>query len=414
MMKGEMWFICKDAAPLSESGIFFRTLKQAQYFQSKGYTVKIICSDWVHNTQICHKAESFLKSEIHDNVEYIFLKSLYYGNSGLKRLVSYVKFAFDIKKLLKVMPKPDVIIHTSRIPFDYHICNFARKCKAKYIMDVSDLWPRDLGENGYLPKDGWCLRFLYQIERRLYSKADHVVFSIEGGPDYIKEKGWDKQSNNGPIDLAKVHYVNTGLDLQEFNDRYEINQIDDSDLNDPNTFKVIYLGTMRDSNDVGQIIETAKYLSDYKDIKFLLYGDGPDRQMLENCVNNEQITNVVLKDKWVTPPFVPYILKKSSLNLLNYMKGWAPYGGSMNKMFMAMAAGKPILCNAGMGYSPIRKYHIGTDKYLATPKEYAEAILTYYKLDKVEYETLCNNCKRAAEDFDCYKLIKNMETYCGL
>ena len=87
---------------------------------------------------------------------------------------------------------------------------------------------------------------------------------------------------------------------------------------------------------------------------------------------------------------------------------------AMPGTFMAMAAGKPILCNAGMGYSPIRKYHIGTDKYLATPKEYAEAILTYYKLDKVEYETLCNNCKRTAEDFDCYKLIKNMETYCGL
>lgn len=410
----EMWFICKDAAPLSESGIFFRTLKQAQYFQTKGYSVKIICSNWVHNTNICHGNEKIWTSEVHDGIEYIFLKSLYYGNSGIKRFLSYVKFAADISKLLKDLPKPDVIVHTSRIPFDYQIYTFARKCKAKYIMDVSDLWPAEFNKNGYLRKESIILKLLYQVEKNLYSKADHVVFSFEGGKDYIIDHKWDKQNNGGPIDLAKVHYVNTGVDLKEFYSRKDLNKVEDKDINATDTFKVVYLGTMRESNDIGQIIDAAQCLKGNDNIVFLLYGDGPEREKLEERVAKEGITNVKFKDKWVTPEYVPYILTHSSVNLLNYMKGGAQYGGSMNKMFMAIASGKPIICNVGMGYSPIRKFNIGIDRSFDTPTEYADAIMSFYNMGQEEYDNLCSNCRKAAEDFDCNKLIAHMEEACEL
>lgn len=409
-----MWFICKDAAPLSESGIFFRTLKQAQYFQAKGYSVKIICSNWVHNTNICHGIDKVWTSEVHDNIEYVFLKSLYYGNSGVKRLLSYVKFATDISKLLKDLPKPDVIVHTSRIPFDYHIYTFARKCKAKYIMDVSDLWPWELEHGGVLWKRTPLLKIFYKVEQILYAKADHVVFSMEGGPDYVRSHGWDKQEHDGPIDMKKIHYVNTGLDYKEFCDRLVKNTMHDKDLLDVDTFKVVYLGSIRPANDVRQLVDAAKCLKDNGRIKILIYGNGPERDPLEKLAEVEKLTNVVFKDKWVKPEFVPFILSHASLNLLNYMKGWAPYGGSMNKMFMAMASGKPILCNAGMGYSLIRKYDIGIDQYFATSQEYAEAIASFANMGQDEYQALCERCKRAASDFNTFNLVEQFEKYCDL
>ena len=412
--KGFMWFICKDAAPLSESGIFFRTLKQAQYFQNKGYDVKIICSDWVHNTDICHQAANGWASEVHDGVEYIFVKSLYYGKSNVKRLVSYVLFARSIFKLVKVMQKPDVIVHTSRIPFDYQIYKFAKKCRAKYIMDVSDLWPWELEHGGILGKNNPLLEFFYSIEKKLYSKADHVVFSVEGGPDYVCAHGWDKQGHNGPIDLNKIHYVNTGLDYKEFVERQAKYVLDDQDLCNPDTFKVVYLGSIRPANDVRQLVEAARCLKDNESIKILIYGNGPEREPLEKLVESEHLTNVLFKDNWVKPEYVPFILSHASLNLLNYMKGWAPYGGSMNKMFMAMASGKPILCNAGMGYSPIRKYNIGVDQYFATSQEYAEAIASFAGLSQEEYQALCERCKAVAADFNTFDLVEQFEKYCDL
>lgn len=412
--KGIMWFICKDAAPLAESGMFFRTLKQAQFFQQNGYDVKIICSNWVHNTEICHKTQGLWKSEKHDNIEYIFLKSMYYGNNNIKRMLSYILFANDIFYLLKDFEKPQVIVHTSRIPFDYKIYKFARKCKAKYIMDVSDLWPWELEHNNVLGKNNPILKFFYTIERKLYTKADNVVFSCEGGPDYIYAHGWDLQKNKGPIDMEKVHYVNTGLDYVEFSERLSKNYFEDKDLLDETTFKVIYLGSIRLVNNLIQLIDAAKCLLPYGKIKILIYGDGPDRLMLEKKVQNEHITNVLFKQKWVTPEYVPFILSRASLNLLNYTKGWAPYGGSMNKMFMAIASGKPILCNAGMGYSPIRSYNLGIDRYFPTSQEYAEGILSFYKMENTEYEQLCQNCIKAAADFDCFKLARNLKQYCNL
>lgn len=412
--KGIIWFVCKDAAPLSESGIFFRTLKQAQYFQNQGYRVKIICSNWVHNSEVCHKTENGWGSEVHDDVEYVFVDSLYYGKSNVKRLASYVLFARCIFKLLKVMDKPDVIVHTSRIPFDYQIYSFAMKCKAKYIMDVSDLWPWELEHNSVLSKNNLILKLFYKIERRLYSMADHVVFSMEGGPDYIRAHGWDKQEHNGPIDIEKVHYVNTGLDYKEFCERLECYSIDDADLLAEDTFKVVYLGSIRPANDVRQLVEAAKCLRDNGRIKILIYGNGPERQPLEKLVETEELTNVIFKDMWVKPEFVPFILSHASLNLLNYMKGWAPYGGSMNKMFMAMASGKPILCNAGMGFSPIRKYNIGVDRYFATSQEYAEAIASFANMSQDEYRVLCERCRSAATEFNTFDLVEQFEEFCEL
>jgi len=409
-----IWFICKDAAPLSESGSFFRTLKQAQYFRQKGYDVKIICSDWVHNTEICHKTNGLWKTETHDNVAYVFLKSMYYGKSNTRRLISYILFAKDVVKLLNFLKKPQVIIHTSRIPFDYQIFKFARKCKAKYIMDVSDLWPWELEHQGVLSKNNPLLILFYRIERNLYAKADEVVFSFQGGPDYIRDRKWDKQDHDGPIDLNRVHYVNTGLDREEFNDYLKRFRIDDVELLDKDTFKVVYLGSIRRANNVTQLLSAAKCLRDNIKIKFLIYGDGPDRDALEKRVVDEGLVNVVFKDKWIRPQYVPFVLTQASLNILNYMKGWAPYGGSMNKMFMAIASGKPVLCNAGMGYSPIREYEIGIDQEFENSQDYANAILHFFNMSNLEYESMCDRCKRASLDFDAAKLNEKFAKYCKL
>ena len=50
---------------------------------------------------------------------------------------------------------------------------------------------------------------LLLIEKCLYQKADEIVFSMEGGKDYIIEKGWDLESG-GKIDLKKVR-ISSGV-----------------------------------------------------------------------------------------------------------------------------------------------------------------------------------------------------------
>ena len=411
--KGIIWFVNKDCAPIEEYGTHLRTVKQAQFFQSKGYDVKVVCSARVHNTTINHVCHGSYKEEVCDGVPFLFVKTLGYKSNGPKRVLAYLLFSFNVFRLIRKYPHPNVIVHTSRIPFDYLVYRFAKRTKTKYILDITDFWPMEIEHFGFLSPDGIILKWFYNIEKKLYSDADHVVFSLIGYAKYLQDKQWTVEQG-GNVDLKKTHYVNNGVDLKEFEEDLKHYQIDDKDLQDPSTFKVIYLGSIRQANNLYSLIEAAKELSYYQDIKILVYGDGPERSMLEEKVQSENIGNVIFKQKWIELKYVPYVLSRANVNLLNYAANWAPYGGSMNKMIMSFASGKPIVCNAGMGYSPIRDRNLGIDKVFKSSKEYAEAISSIYRLPESEYAAMCKRVRETAKDFDTPLLCQKFQEYCDL
>lgn len=410
-----IWLINKDSAPIEEYGTHLRTFKQAQYFQSKGFEVKILCSSIVHNTNIDHleREKGFCREEIHNGIPFVFIKSLKYNSNGIKRILGYVAFSFNVFRLKNKTKKPNIIIHTSRIPFDILIYFLAKRIKAKYILDITDLWPMQFERLNYLSSKNFMLKAFYWIEKKLYAKADYTVFSMGGCYNYIKEKKWDVD-NGGIINLNKIHYINNGVDLKEFEQNLAEYSINDIDLNNENTFKIIYLGSIRLANNVSQIIDVANNLKEYKDIQFLIYGDGTEREDLEIRCKEENIHNVIFKDKWIKPKYVPYVLSKASINILNYETGSGVYGGSMNKMFMSFASGKPIVCNAGMNYSLISKNNLGIDKEFESIEEYSNAILNIYNLDKNDYQFMCERVKQTSLEFDLYNLSEKFSKLCEI
>lgn len=411
--KGIIWFINKDCAPIEEFATLQRTVKQAQYFQAQGYEVKIVCSARVHNRGINHIKKGLYVEEEYDGVPFLFVKTTAYKDNGFKRILSYTLFAYSVFCLRNKFEHPTVVVHTSRIPFDFYILKFVKRVKAKYIIDITDLWPRNFATVGLVSHNNIFLKFLYQFEKKFYEKADHVVFSMEGYKDYLREKKWDLESG-GSIDLAKTHYVNNGIDLREIEENMKVYKIDDKDLEDESLFRVIYLGSIRQANHLDFLIDAAKELKGNPNIKVLVYGDGPDRELLEKRVSSEHIDNVIFKQKWIEIQYVPYVLSKAGINLLNYSKGWGHYGGSMNKMMMSYAIGKPIVCNVGMRYSPIRDNNLGIDRCFESSKEYADALLEIYNLPKDEYTAMCKRVKETAKEYDMPVLCQKFEEYCEL
>jgi len=302
--------------------------------------------------------------------------------------------------------KPDVISLYSSIPFSNVVYYLAKKYNAKLFLEVVDLWPEVFFSLGLISKYNPLLWLAYRNEKWIYGKADKIIFSMEGGADYIKEKKWDSESG-GPINLNKVKHINNGVDLNDFNTNLTKYSLDDQDLNDNNIFKIVYLGSIRQANGVHLILDAAKKLSRIKDIKFLIYGDGPERINLKNRIINENISNVILKQEWVEIKYVPYILSKSSLNLLNYSKNSIfRFGGSQSKFFQYMASGKPICSNVEMAYCLISKFNLGIAKDFENATEYSEAILRIYNMPKIEYDQLCNNTILASKTYD-YEYLTN-------
>lgn len=386
-----------------------QTIKLAQYLGQQGYDVKIFASSVMHNMDInLIEDRAAYVEKSYGNVHFVHVNTLLYGKSRVKRIISALQFRHKVAKYSCNFPKPDVIIHVPGFLLGYKIANLAKKLKAKYISQVLDLYPESIVELGVLGRNNPIIKALRWYEKRMYIKADEHIFSQEGGRDYIIEQGWDKE-NGGPIDLSTVHYINNGVDLKDFEYNKEHYTIDDADLLDTSVKKVMYLGSIRLANNVMQLVKAAEVLMARNDIKFIIYGNGDERPVLEDYCKEHGLHNVLFKDKWVEPKYVPYIVSQADVHALNYMPGgFGHYGGSQSKSFQYMASGKPICCNIRMAYCPITKFNIGVAKEFQSPEEYAQAILSLVDMPQVEYDAMCMRAKEAAKQYDYEYLTSKM------
>jgi glycosyltransferase involved in cell wall biosynthesis len=412
MAKKTIWLINVYAMP-PEYEQRIQTLKRAQYLYNNGYEVYIIGGSFLHNTSINLISDKRLYlANKYDGINFIHIRNTSYTNSKILRIYSLIEFYIRLFSVSKFVKKPDVISLCAAIPFSNIVYYLAKRLKAKLVLDVVDLWPESFVALGLLSKYNPILWFAYKAEKWIYRKAEKIVFSMEGGADYIKEKKWDTESG-GPINLNKVKYINNGVDLNDFNNNKNNFTIDDADLNNESLFKIIYLGSIRLANGVELILDAAKYLEHIPNIKFLIYGNGPERNNLQKRIESENIKNVILKQEWVELKYVPYILTKSSLNLLNYTKNPIfKFGGSQSKSFQYMASGKPICSNIKMAYCPINKFNLGIAKEFNNAKEYSDAILSIYNLSESNYQELCNNALLASKKYDYEYLTNKYIEYC--
>lgn len=405
-----VWIVNHYAIPPSMGGLV-RHYYFSKYLQKKGHSVKIFTSSKIHNTDInMIRDKSLYREEMEDGVEYTFVRSRDYKGNGMDRVINMMDLPFKTWKAMKRFykrEKPDVIYTSSP---DLFVALFAllfgRKHKIPVVVEVRDLWPESIVEYNGMSRKNPIIQVLYQLEKWIYKRADQLIFTMEGGKDYIQDKGWNKM-----IDLNKINHVNNGVDLKEYINDIEKYQFQDKDLDDPSMFKVVYVGSVRKANNIGLLVRVGKELRKRNNnrIKIIIYGDGTDKEILEKECKNQNLSNVVFKGK-VDKKYVPYILSKSNLNILNYKQAatWK-YGGSQNKQFEYLASGRPICSNVKMGYSIIRNNHCGIEDNIRNAEKYASIIEGYSNMDEEEYKKECENATKAAEKYEYEHLTDEIE-----
>lgn len=401
-----IWIINQYNAP-PEYGHLNRHYYIGKYLKRARYSPIVFVGSKIHNSSIqMIKDNSYYK--IYDNYEYpyVFIKTCDYSKSRRKRVYSMFEFYKNLIRATADFDKPDVIIGSSPHPLAaIAAIKLAKKHNCISVVEIRDLWPESFVAYNVVKKNNPLLKPLYAGEKWIYKKADKLIFTMEGGKDYIIEKGWDKQ-HGGLIDLNKVYHINNGVDLEIFDYNRDNYVLEDVDLNSEETFKVIYTGSIRKANNLEIIINTAEYLQKKhtNNIKFLLYGDGDERKILENKCKHENIKNVVFKGK-VDKKYIPYIVSKSNLNIVNYSYHdiWK-YGGSQNKVFEYLAAGRPILSTITMGYDVIKKYNAGISLRDQSSESIGNAIINISRMHATDYNKMCDNARCAAQNYD-YKLL---------
>lgn len=385
----------------------------AENLIKQGYNATVFCANTFHNkTEYIDTGRKKYSTDIIDEIPFVFVKTTTALGNGIDRVKNMTLFYFNLfsvaKEYAKLNGKPDVILASSVHPLTMVAgIQIAKKLGVPCICEVRDLWPEAIFSfNKAREKSllGWGLT---AGEHWIYKKADALIFTKEGDTDYIREKKWDT-GQGGDIDLGKCHYINNGVDLEAFEILSSENKVIDADLS-ADKFNVVYVGAIRPVNNVGNILDAATILKDDKEIQFLIYGDGNQKEMLEKRMTDENLTNVKIKG-FVNKRSIPYILSRSSVNLLNYSQtqyNWTR-GNSSNKLFEYMGSGKPIISTVKMGYSIIDKYKCGIELENSTPEELANAILEIKKIPNEKYKAMAQNAKNGAKDFDFKQLTRKL------
>ena len=411
----KIWLINQYNMP-PEYGHLNRHFNFGKYLKRMGHEPTVFVGSFLHNTKIqMIEDDSTIRKYENADYPYYFIKTCDYSSSKLKRIFAMYEFYKNLLKAVKSFDKPDAILGSSAHPLAaVASIKLAKRFGCQSIVEVRDLWPESFVAYGIVSRKNPLLRLLYAGEKWIYKNADKLVFTMEGGKDYIIEQGWDSDQG-GSIEINKVHHINNGVDLEVFNYNKENYQFEDEDLENSTTFKVIYAGSIRLVNNVKSIVDAAFEIKKLgvENIKFIIYGDGSDRASLEQYCNDNRIDNVVFKG-FVEKKYIPYILSKSDLNIIHFEQNKIKkYGASLNKMFEYFASGKPTLSDCEFGYDLINKYKCGFVIDNADAKRMAKEIIRINELDVAQYNVLCANASSAAEDYDFINLSNNLVEILG-
>nr|WP_283246159.1 glycosyltransferase family 4 protein [Zhenhengia yiwuensis] len=391
----------------------------AEKLINKGYKPTIFCANTYHNTEefIDTSNKKYVIDTV-DNIPYVFVKTTVAIGNGIDRIKNMVIFYINLilvaRRYAKQYEKPDVILASSVHPLTMIAgIQIAKKLKVPCICEIRDLWPEAIFAFNKAKEKSLLGKILVLGEHWIYKKADALIFTKEGDTDYVKEKKWDTVQG-GDIDLAKCYYINNGVDFERFIKSIANDKVEDKDL-ESHKFNVVYTGAIRPVNNVGNLLDTAKLLKDEHNIQFLIYGDGNQKEMLEKRIRDEGLINVKMKG-YINKKYIPYILSKSSVNILNYSQSqynWTR-GNSSNKLFEYMASGKPIISTVKMGYCILEKYNCGISLNESTPEELAKAILKIKHMSNEEYINIGDNALAGVKEFDfsvlTNKLIEVIES----
>ena len=354
----------------------------------KGHEVAAITSNINYKTsKPKYKSNRFKPVRIYHNgldIFYVYSTGNFQG-SFLKRVVYYISFLAFSLTALRWINKADVVYAVST-PLSVGVLGyiFCKIFKAKFIFEVTDLWPDVFIEMGLL-KNRLILNTLRKMELFCYRKANKIIALGKGIQERIQKRVVDKD---------KVHIITNGVDESLFSldrdDLVELKEIKKTyGLEDK--FICMYLGAHGLYNSLHTIIHTANLLKDDEDIRFVLIGDGDQKNRLQEMVRNYKLHNVIF-----IPPIprkkAPTWLKVSDVFLLPNLKGKFYEMNLQNKFFDFLASARPIIF-AGKGNSADIMEDSGAGK-IVEPEDYlsvASAINEMKSLSQHERDTIGKN-----------------------
>lgn len=392
---------------LPEHGPMNRHYNFGRQMREMGHEPVVFVGSHPHNSdvQLLEGPEKYRVFQ-EEPFPWVLVKTCQYGKSRKKRILSMFQYYINAKRAAKYAAerygKPDAVLGSSAHPLAALLAvRLGKRYGCRSAVEIRDLWPESIVAYGIAGPHNPAVVALRILEKWLYRHADAVIFTQEGAYDYIVEQGWERE-----IPRSKVHYINNGVDLKAFDYSKEHDRIEDPDLEDPDTYKVVYTGALRDGNrQIYALFDAIRLMQgeEFRQYRFFIYGSGGLLPDLERRCREEGYHNVFLKG-FVDKRYIPYILSKCDLNILNCQEiEMTKYGGSQNKLFDYLASGHPVISGEGGRYSIIRQNGCGISRVFSSPEELVAAIR-----ELKEHPVPAAHIRSVAGQYDFQKLTEKL------
>ncbi len=383
-----------------------RSYEFARYFVEQGHSVTMITSG-VENTEFpVADGQRYTRYEA-DGIEIISIAAAYNdplmgtGMRGWRRMLKFYQFAGLATRVGKQLDKPDIVFAT-HTPLTIGLAGaaIAEHFSVPFVFEVRDLWPDALVNLGAVTNPA-AIWWLSRMAKRIYAKADHIVALSPGMKQGIVRAG---------TPAGKVTVIPNSSDLDLFRP-----DVDGSTsrcrLGLGDRFAAVYFGAMGLANGLDYAIEAARILRERgrADIVIVLHGDGGKRIELQQMANDYGLENVVFSDLVPDKTEVARIVATCNVCMTIYRAAkehtWSP-----NKMFDALAAGKPVLINVpGWLGETIENNNCGKEIDAQNPTALADALEELAARPELCRKMGQNARALAEREFDRTKLAVRLE-----
>ncbi|MBP7498127.1 MAG: glycosyltransferase family 4 protein [Bacteroidales bacterium] len=282
----------------------------------KGYEKKWYCTEKIDAIQI-HRCKIYVSS----------------NRDIISRLLNY--FSFVITSLfigLIKIRKQDFILCESPPLFLGITALLLKKAKgAKLIFNVSDLWPESAEKLGII-NNKFLLNISYMLEEYLYRHSHLITCQTQGIVNNIAKRIKDK----------RIWWFRNGIDFSFFNPQNIIKDWRTEHSIATNDFILCYAGIIGYAQGLDVIIKAAKLLKKEETVKFVIIGNGPEKQRLINLANDYSLSNIIFFDA-LNKNEIPALLKAINAAIIPLKKLELFKGAIPSKTLECLAMSKPVL-----------------------------------------------------------------------
>jgi colanic acid biosynthesis glycosyl transferase WcaI len=266
-------------------------------------------------------------------VDVIRIWTLLAPNKGvIRRSLSYVSFLVSAIFVAPFLPRADVLVSSS----PHFFCGIAgwpvsKLRRMPWVLDIRDLWPDSVVAVGAM-RPSLAIRFLQSTERFAYRNAARIVSASDAFIPHFRACG---------VAGGKLSVVTNGVNLADFENRRDTTSFRRKHGLE-GKFLAVYAGTHGMAHQLEVILQAADRLRERADIRFLLVGDGAERELLAAQCRAMALDNVLMLDR-VSHDQIPAILMASDAAIVTLRPTPLFELVIPSKIFEAMAARKPII-----------------------------------------------------------------------